>query len=283
MQKQKTTEGFYQFLKKISGNHLDYITDLSDIRAKRPEVSDFPKERVLTKDLLIWSKQQQQPYVAFMWTQCAHMPYNSPITPFGTATKIDKYDNCLANLDDSIQVLVEGLKKQGKLDNTIIMIAGDHGEALGEHLDWGHGNYLYEHSLRYPALFYNPKIFNQQIDLYQRFQFKDFAATLLYLFDLEGTKPLGQAINIFTKTATDPIYLSNVYLDYKLGLIFDHFKFVYRPKYNITYLYDLTKDPHEEINLIQTKSETEIEALKQKVLEWYQYQVHYIQTFITEF
>ncbi len=283
MQKQKTTEGFYPFLKKISGDHLDYITDLTDIRLKNPNTAAFPKEQILDEDLLAWSATQNTPYIAFMWTQCAHMPYNSPITPFGTATKIDKYDNCLANLDESIAVLVKGLKAQGKLENTVIMIAGDHGEALGEHLDWGHGNYLYDHSLRYPALFYNPKLFKQQTDLYQRFQFKDFSATLLYLFGLPNPDSLGQSINIFRKTATDPIYLSNVYLDYKLGLIFSHFKFVYRPKYNITYLYDLTKDPQENNNIIQTKTSVEVEALKKKVLQWYQYQVNYIYEHILEF
>ncbi len=278
MQKTKDTEDFYQYLSKISGDHLDYITDLTDIYKTKPQVDDFPKESLLSEDLLKWSEKQKQPYIAFMWTQCAHMPYNSPITPFGTETKIDKYDNCLANLDDGIDVLVKGLKAQGKLDNTVIMIAGDHGEALGEHLDWGHGNYLYEHSLRYPVVFYNPKIFSEQVDLKQRFQFKDLPATLLYLFGLPDPNTLGQSTNIFTKTSNDPIYLSNVYLDYKLGLIFDHFKFVYRPLYNVTYLYDLDNDPQENTNIIEIKTSEEVEILKRKVLEWYKYQIKYINT-----
>ncbi len=283
MQKKKTTEGFYQFLDKVSGNHLDYITDLTDIYKTRPKEGRYPKERILNENLLQWTEKQQDPFVAFMWTQCAHMPYNSPITPFGTKTKVDKYDNCLANLDDGIGVLVEGLKKQNKLDNTLIMIAGDHGEALGEHLDWGHGNYLYDHSLRYPVVFYNPVIFKQQIDLYQRFQFKDLSATLLYLLGLPEPDSLGQSVNIFRKTATDKIYLSNVYLDYKLGLIYDHYKFVYRPKYNITYLYDLENDPNENTNIISTITEAENEALKREVLEWYKFQVNYVYANILEF
>lgn len=280
MQKTKDTEGFHKYLTKISGNHLDYITDLTDIYKTRPEVGDFPRESLLSENLLEWSVKQKQPYIAFMWTQCAHMPYNSPITPFGTATKIDKYDNCLANLDDGIDVLVKGLEAQGKLDNTVIMIAGDHGEALGEHLDWGHGNYLYEHSLRYPAIFYNPVIFNEQVNLNQRFQFKDLPATLLYLFGLPKPNSLGQSRNIFTKTSNDPIYLSNVYLDYKLGLIFDHFKFVYRPQYNISYLYDLDNDPDENTNIIEIKTSKEVEVLKRKVLEWYKYQIKYVSTHV---
>ena len=276
MQRMKDTESFASFLHKISGYKMSHVTDLTDIYNMRPVEDEYPKESILTEDLLQWSSKQTKPFVGFMWTQCAHMPYDSPVTPFGTDTKTDKYDNCLTNLDNNLAVLTAGLKAQGKLDNTLIMIAGDHGEALGEHLDWGHGNYLYEHSLRYPAVFYSPKIFNEQIDLTQRFQFKDFSATLLYLFGLPDPDTLGQSVNIFRKTDNDPIYLSNVYLDYKLGLIYDHFKFVYRPKYNITYLYDLTADPEENINIIETISKKEAEALRIKVLTWYKYQIKYV-------
>ena len=103
-------------------------------------------------------------------------------------------------------------------------------------------------------------------------------ATLLYLFGLPDPNTLGQSTNIFTKTSNDPIYLSNVYLDYKLGLIFDHFKFVYRPLYNVTYLYDLDNDPQENTNIIEIKTSEEVEILKRKVLEWYKYQIKYINT-----
>ncbi|KHD10977.1 hypothetical protein PN36_24310 [Candidatus Thiomargarita nelsonii] len=265
-------DSFYPFLKKITNNRIDHaMTQKKFIQAGK--LTHQMDDKIASNDLLEWTAKQQK-FLAMLWTNCAHMPYNSPIKPYGEENTIDKYDNCLANLDLSIKILVNGLQKQGKLDNTLILILGDHGEALGEKLELGHGNFLYEHSLRIPFLIYNPKIFSQPVDLKQRFQVKDIPATLLYLLGLPNT--MEQSINIFAKTATDKIYLSNVFTDYKLGMIFKHYKFVYRPKYDKTYLYDLIADPNEEHNIIGGKTDKEIAAMKRETLEWYKYQIEYL-------
>lgn len=235
-------------------------------------------ERLLTDSFLQWSKQQSSKFTAFLWTKSAHMPYISPIKKWKENNDEDKYNNCLLNIDKGLDNLITGLKRQKKLKNTLLIIMGDHGEALGNKLDWGHGNYLYEHSLNIPFIIYNPKITNIRNDYYQRFQIKDIPVTILYMLGVD-TK-LNQSINIFSKNINDNIYLSNVHQDYKLGLIYSNYKFVYRPKFDLYYLYDLKKDPHEELNIIGTKSELEIERLKESTLLWYKYQIKYLNTHI---
>ena len=109
----------------------------------------------------------------------------------------------------------------------------------------------------------------------QRFQPKDIPTTLLYLLGLPHSLP--QSINIFAKSATDTIYLINIFTDYKLGMLFDHYKFIYRPEYELIYLFDLEKDPDEKENIIHTQSAPQVDALKRQTLQWYKYQTEFLQ------
>ena len=272
-------DGFQPFLKKITNDRITHITGREQLKAQIK--SSYPDDRLIIQDFLSWSKEQENPFVAMIWTQSAHSPYSSPITPYGEETSVDKYDNCLMNLNTALQDLVTGLEAQTKLDQTLIVILGDHGEAVGKEFDWGHGNYLYNYSVKVPFIIYNKKLFSERINMYQRFQMKDIPATLLFLTGLPNT--MEQSINIFTKSKTDRIFLCNVFQDYKLGMIFDHYKFVFRPKYDLSYLYDLRTDPEELNNIITDKNAEEIAVMKKETLQWYKYQIEYLNKKILKF
>jgi arylsulfatase A-like enzyme len=55
-----------------------------------------------------------------------------------------------------IEQIFQLLGEKGYLQNAIAVITADHGEALGEHGQWGHGMGLHEEQLRVPLLFYDP-------------------------------------------------------------------------------------------------------------------------------
>lgn len=58
-------------------------------------------------------------------------------------------------LDDCLGQLLDELKKEGLLDNTMIIIASDHGEEFREHGLLGHGTSLYDEVLRVPLIIYD--------------------------------------------------------------------------------------------------------------------------------
>ncbi len=45
----------------------------------------------------------------------------------------DCYDDCIASLDDQLGRLLDDLRGQGLLDNTLVIITADHGESFGDH------------------------------------------------------------------------------------------------------------------------------------------------------
>ena len=55
----------------------------------------------------------------------------------------DAYDDCVAYLDDQLGVLFDELERRRILDQTLVIITSDHGEGLGEHDLFMHGESLY--------------------------------------------------------------------------------------------------------------------------------------------
>ncbi len=84
------------------------------------------------------------------------------------------YDAGLKYTDDLIGQLIDFLRKQDILDNTILVITSDHGESLGEHGHFDHYYVLYESLLHVPLMVRYFPVFGsgksdalvQTIDLY---------------------------------------------------------------------------------------------------------------------
>lgn len=67
------------------------------------------------------------------------------------------YDAALAELDDLLRELLEGLDAAGRLDDTIVVLTADHGEHLGEHHLLDHQYSLYDELLRVPLVIRVPE------------------------------------------------------------------------------------------------------------------------------
>ena len=266
-------DNLQRFFNASANNRAERITAFEQISAD-PDLPD--NDSGLSMDFLNWSKDIDHPFVSILWTECAHMPYVTEAAPFGRIHLTDRYDNCLRQVDDALKTLVDGLALAGQLDDTLLLILGDHGEALGEKFDRGHGNYLYQHSLRVPFVIYNPEIFKDRLDVSARFQLKDVPSSLLYL--LGEPDEINQSVNIFSKGARDKLYLSNVYQDFKLGMISDQRKFIYRPTYDISYVFDLQTDADENLNIVNRVSKAELDEMKNEVLRWYRFQTDYLES-----
>lgn len=72
----------------------------------------------------------------------------------GTVAEVTRnhYDNGVVQADNTIKQLLATLKGKGYLENAIVVITADHGEALGEHGLFTHANSLHEPLLRVPFM-----------------------------------------------------------------------------------------------------------------------------------
>lgn len=174
--------------------------------------------------------QDGKPFLLFGYYSCTHLPYKTPthyaklwtnpkydgphkhelalnVDEFIGNTDINEkwsklppqeveqitalYDGCVRMFDDSVGRVVAALEKQGLMDDTIILITGDHGDDLFEpNCTFGHGTTFNggDQANHVPAIFHIPGLDKPQQHV-QITRTIDFAPTLL---DLVGIPSEGR-------------------------------------------------------------------------------------------
>lgn len=94
----------------------------------------------------------------------------------------NRYMNSVLYTDRLLEQLLSGMEKTGRLENTIIVISGDHGEEFWEHGSFGHTWGLNNIQIQPAALIYYPGIKRNSIT-YRYSSHQDFMPTV---FDLIG-------------------------------------------------------------------------------------------------
>lgn len=84
-----------------------------------------------------------------------HAPYYPP-SPFRDQYANRLYDGEIAYTDSEIGRLLAGLEELGVLDNTLVVLVGDHGEGLGEHGEQTHSLLIYDSTLHVPLIIAPP-------------------------------------------------------------------------------------------------------------------------------
>lgn len=193
------------------------------------------------------------------------------------------YDAGVISSDFVMNKLFTILKKLGLIENSYIIITSDHGEHLGDHLDhylWEHGTYisLYEGVIKVPLLIYN-KNFKKKIAKNQ-VQLKDLFHTILNLTGIPVPQnkylDINKSIIHQIEHKSTPKYIFGEYLNPKETMIdlinshrrtinrslipkifsdvfflrSDSYKYIKFKNNKFKEFYNLTTDPHEQINLV---------------------------------
>jgi arylsulfatase A-like enzyme len=111
--------------------------------------------------------------------------YDAESALFGS-THADLYDNSIRWTDGSIGILLEALSELGQLENTIIVVAADHGEAFLERGFEGHAREVYRETTEVPLLISLPFRLEPGAVVKTRTQNVDIWPTI---FDLLGLEP----------------------------------------------------------------------------------------------
>lgn len=81
---------------------------------------------------------------------------NNPVTVEEVELLKALYDSEIRYFDHHIQELFDKLEAYGLMENTILIITGDHGEEFYEHNGWLHGQTLYEEVIHVPLIIHYP-------------------------------------------------------------------------------------------------------------------------------
>ena len=174
-----------------------------------------------------------------------------PRRPEAIRQHIADYYAMISHIDWCIGHILDVLEERGILDNTIIVLTGDNGLAVGQHGLMGKQN-IYEHSVRVPLVLCGPGIPKGETRE-QYVYLLDIYPTLCQLCGLEVPASV-EGIS-FAPTFSDPDYVTRpeLYLAFQSrirGVMDGRYKLVeYRTEdLKLTQLFDLEQDPWERNN-----------------------------------
>ena len=197
----------------------------------------------------------------FVWVHLydAHAPYRPP-EPYRSQYSTDQYEGSLVFLDSQVGRLIQALESHHQLNHSLIVLAGDHGESLGDHGELEHGIFLYESVLHVPLIMRVPGVTPQRFAAIT--SLVDVMPTVLGFLRLPSIPVDGLDLTSAIRGATAPVDRS-VYSESlfpqrygwsALRALHDgRSKFIDAPRPE---LYDLETDPFEEHNLYTTGSIT---------------------------
>lgn len=96
-------------------------------------------------------KANGRPTFLFLHLFEPHSPYE-PVEPFRSKYAANPYDGEIATADAILGRFFADLDKRGLYDKSLIILAGDHGEGLGDHGEAEHGVLLYREVLHVPLI-----------------------------------------------------------------------------------------------------------------------------------
>lgn len=99
------------------------------------------------------------------------------------------YMKTVKSLDDNVGRVLDYLKKEDLLDNTLVVYTSDQGFYMGEH-GWFDKRFMYEESMRTPLIMHLPKDFNYKGDIDEMVQNIDYAPTFLELAGVQVPKDI---------------------------------------------------------------------------------------------
>jgi len=99
-----------------------------------------------------WIRASPQPWFAWVHVYEPHAPYRPP-PPFDREYAANPYYGEVAEVDRALAPLLDLVRSSSSSARpTLVVLTGDHGEALGDHGETTHGLFAYESTLRVPLI-----------------------------------------------------------------------------------------------------------------------------------
>jgi arylsulfatase A-like enzyme/Flp pilus assembly protein TadD len=188
----------------------------------------------------------------FLWVHLydPHAPYLPP-EPFLSSYRYNEYLGEIAYVDDSLSKAIGPILAADP--DALVILTSDHGESLGEHGEKTHGLFAYEATLKIPLIVARRGIAHRVEPAYVRHI--DIVPTILDAAAIAVPKTLpGQSL--LSVVAPGDSYFESLSASLNrgwaplTGIIHGGVKYIDLP---LAELYDLPRDPHETMNLVDDR------------------------------
>ena len=165
--------------------------------------------------------------------------------------QLTQYESEIMWLDSQLGLFFERLKQMGIYDDSLIIVTSDHGELLGAHDSYMHRTVMYNQVLRVPLIVKLP--FGRRIGRVKaRVKLTGIFPTIVSACSMPVPEYVS-AMPLQTPGLRDQSVVAS-FFNFSFGrhlvLFKDHYKYLDFLQGRPNQLYDLSRDPHEQINQI---------------------------------
>ncbi|MDX5895148.1 LTA synthase family protein [Rubrobacter radiotolerans] len=210
------------------------------------------------------------PFMVTYNTITPHHQYLAPDTygrkEFSEDEIVDDYQNSVRYMDFFVENLISQYKEMGLYDDTIFVIQGDHGEGFGEHGRYQHDNVLWNEGIQIPLIVLDPS--REARNIQPPASELDILPTVTDLlgYRIEGGEYPGSSLTELPEDRT--LRFSCWYENKCIASLRGDLKYIYNYGTQSDEVYDLSRDPKEKNNIIDSLPAEEINARQEDLLRW---------------
>jgi arylsulfatase A-like enzyme len=193
----------------------------------------------------------QRPFLLTLVSNVGHYPYGLPPTVerhvYPARNDLhEKYLNCMHYLDGYVHDIVAALRDRNMLENTVLVVLGDHGEEFYEHGTFLRGQSLFEESLHVPMLIRLPQAANRTGHIGGLRQQIDVLPTIVEALGLELQGNVLPGRSLLSTTGHPNVFFSQHLAGSLLAMRSGNRKYLYNLRTEQTSVFDLDRDPGEQ-------------------------------------
>jgi arylsulfatase A-like enzyme len=275
----------------LGGRQIDFVAEMRDMDARRfTNFTGFSiDDRAFIAPAVDFVRRSRDaPWFLAFIPVMPHHPYTMPFPELELYSQAEveaagsrserlmrQYYNSLHYADHCLGELVRSLEVEGVMDDTLLFVFADHGEAFYQHSgNYLHALELYEENVRVPFLIYNRKLFPRQVAYEGVSRHIDIAPTAV---DMVGqrTVPSFNGISLVRSHWSRLAYFHTDWEHDISGVVDGEWKYIYRITEGRPELYNLRVDPVEKQNLagenkdLVSRLHAEVLAARDRQHSWY--------------
>lgn len=242
--------------------HYDDHFDLKKYKHIDLGAVQRPGNEVIDAALDWLDEQKSTPFFAWIHLYDPHTPYEPPepyLSEYGPRGLAGLYDGEIAFMDEQIGRCLSWLEDNGLDESTILILVGDHGEGLGSHGEGTHGYFIYDYAIHVPLIIVTPFEVLGGVRVSSQVRVVDIFPTLMEIAAVTlPAETHGRSLLPLMfrpqKEEEGFAYAESMSPNLQFGWSSLHslrttqYKYIDTPKAE---LFDLTRDPGEQTNLLQ--------------------------------